>query len=212
MIISGEQPRASAMHVHVPILPQTPLPSRLPHNTAQSSTCSAVGPCWWSFLHIPVSGLPWWLSGKESLSQCRRHRFDPWYRKIPHAPEQLSLCATATETVLWSLGAKTYLEPTHPRARAPPQEEPGQVGHVRYLDSSPSSPRLEKSLHSNQDPAQPKRIRILKNNEEIYQWVHVHPKLSNYPFLHPFPFPPATISSLSKSVSVLLSKFIQSNF
>ena len=28
-------------------------------------------------------GLPWWLSGKESACQCRRHRFDPWVRKIP---------------------------------------------------------------------------------------------------------------------------------
>ena len=30
--------------------------------------------------------LPWWLSGKESTCQCRRHRrcsFDPWVRKIP---------------------------------------------------------------------------------------------------------------------------------
>ena len=37
-------------------------------------------------------------SGKESASQCRRHRFNPWSRKIPHAMEQLSLCATTTET------------------------------------------------------------------------------------------------------------------
>ena len=31
-------------------------------------------------------GLHWWLSGKESTYQCRRHRrcgFDPWVRKIP---------------------------------------------------------------------------------------------------------------------------------
>ena len=27
-----------------------------------------------------TSGLPWWLSGKESACQCR---FDPWVRKIP---------------------------------------------------------------------------------------------------------------------------------
>ena len=25
----------------------------------------------------------WWLSGKESACQCRRHRFDPWVDKIP---------------------------------------------------------------------------------------------------------------------------------
>ena len=27
--------------------------------------------------------LPWWLSGKEPAYQCRRHRCDPWVRKIP---------------------------------------------------------------------------------------------------------------------------------
>ena len=32
----------------------------------------------------------WWLSGKESTYQCRRHRFDPWSGKIPPAGEQLS--------------------------------------------------------------------------------------------------------------------------
>ena len=30
---------------------------------------------------------PWWLSGKESACQCRRHGFDPWSGKIPHAAE-----------------------------------------------------------------------------------------------------------------------------
>ena len=30
-----------------------------------------------------LSGLLWWLSGKESSCQCRRHRLDPWVRKIP---------------------------------------------------------------------------------------------------------------------------------
>ena len=29
------------------------------------------------------SGLPWWLSGKESTCQCWRLRFSPWIRKIP---------------------------------------------------------------------------------------------------------------------------------
>jgi len=27
--------------------------------------------------------LSWWLCYKESTCQCRRHRFDPWDRKIP---------------------------------------------------------------------------------------------------------------------------------
>ena len=29
------------------------------------------------------AGLPWWLSGKEPICQCRRHGFYPWVRKIP---------------------------------------------------------------------------------------------------------------------------------
>ena len=40
--------RDSAIHIHVSILPQTPLPSRLPHNIEQNSLGSIVGPCWLS--------------------------------------------------------------------------------------------------------------------------------------------------------------------
>ena len=43
---------------------------------------------------------PQWLGGKESACQCKRHRFDTWVRKIPHAVEQLNLCATTTDPVL----------------------------------------------------------------------------------------------------------------
>ena len=55
----------------------------------------------------PIAGLPWWLNGKESACQCRRHGFDPWSGKIPHTSEELSPCATTTEPVLWSPGAAT---------------------------------------------------------------------------------------------------------
>jgi len=34
-----------------------------------------------SFLWL--SNIPWWLSGKESACQYRRHKFDPCVRKIP---------------------------------------------------------------------------------------------------------------------------------
>ena len=43
--------------------------------------------------------LPWWLSGKESACQFRRHGFHPWYGRIQHASEHLSLWATTTELV-----------------------------------------------------------------------------------------------------------------
>ena len=37
MIVSGEQERHSAIHIHVFLLPQTPLPSGLPHYIEESS-------------------------------------------------------------------------------------------------------------------------------------------------------------------------------
>ena len=30
-----------------------------------------------------ITGLPSWLSDKESACWCRRHGFDPWSREIP---------------------------------------------------------------------------------------------------------------------------------
>jgi len=33
--------------------------------------------------NIIIGMLPWWLGGKESACQCRRHRLDPWVGKIP---------------------------------------------------------------------------------------------------------------------------------
>ena len=70
-------------------------------------------------------GLSWWPSGKESACQGRRHKFEPWSGKIPHAMEQLSPCARTTESVLQSLeatspetvwciyGSLCALEPVH---------------------------------------------------------------------------------------------------
>ena len=55
MIVSGEQQGDSAIHTHVSILPQTPLPSRLPHNIEPSSLCYTVGPCWLSILNTAVT-------------------------------------------------------------------------------------------------------------------------------------------------------------
>ena len=56
VIVSGGQQRDSAIHIHVSILSQTPLPSRLPHNIEQSPLCHTVGPCWlstyWVFLKL----------------------------------------------------------------------------------------------------------------------------------------------------------------
>ena len=34
-------------------------------------------------LGMLTMGFPWWLRGKESACQYKRHRFDPWVGKIP---------------------------------------------------------------------------------------------------------------------------------
>ena len=52
VIVTGEQPKDSVIHMHVSVLPQTPVPSRLPHNIEQSSLCYTIGPCWLSILKI----------------------------------------------------------------------------------------------------------------------------------------------------------------
>ena len=48
-------------------------------------------------LHFWASLVAQWL---RICCQCRRHGFDPWSGKIPHAAEQLSPCTTATEALV----------------------------------------------------------------------------------------------------------------
>ena len=55
VIVSGEQRRGSAIHIHVSILPQGPLPSRLPHDIEQSFMCYSAGPCCLPILNIAES-------------------------------------------------------------------------------------------------------------------------------------------------------------
>ena len=83
-------------------------------------------------------GLPWWCSGWESACQCRGHGFEPWSRRVLHAAERLSPCATAAETVLWipratAAGART------PGARAPwRQRSPQWEAHAPQRRVAPT--------------------------------------------------------------------------
>ena len=49
---------------------------------------------------IIAGGFPGGAVVKNPPANAGGHGFDPWSRKIPHAAEQLSLCATTTEPVL----------------------------------------------------------------------------------------------------------------
>ena len=54
LVVLGEKQRGSAIHIHISILPQTPLPSRLAYNTEYSSMCNTIGLCWLSILSITM--------------------------------------------------------------------------------------------------------------------------------------------------------------
>ena len=56
--VPGEQWRDSAIRIHTPVLPQTPLPSRPPLNIEPSSMCYTVSPCWLSILNTAVCTCP----------------------------------------------------------------------------------------------------------------------------------------------------------
>ena len=63
-----------------------------------SSVCAVL-----SQFRVPLEGFPGLLSGsdgKEICEQCRTLGFSPWSVKIPHAREQLSPYAIATEPEL----------------------------------------------------------------------------------------------------------------
>ena len=60
----------------------------------------------WKFKNMTYR-LPWWLSGKESTCQCRRHGFNPWSGKIPHAVEKLTPCITTEPTCCNSWSPRT---------------------------------------------------------------------------------------------------------
>ena len=72
-------------------------------------------------------------------------------RKIPHVMRQLSLCATATSLC--------------PRAGGPYVTRGATAMRSLHTAARLHSPQLEKNLHSNEDPAQPKlkTIQLFKN-------------------------------------------------
>ena len=142
--------------------------------------------------------LPWWLSGEESAYLCRRRGLDPWSGKSPLASDQLSPCATTIKPVLESLAAAATEptccncgRPTHPRAHALQKEGPLQWETlILQLQSSPRSPQLEKSPHSNEDPAQP------EINKMINTYMYISPILFCYRLIQDIEY-----SSLSDQIS-----------
>ena len=101
------------------------------------------------------SKLPWWLISKECACKCKETQVQFLIREDPK-------CRGGTKSVHHNCWACTHLgttapEPTSPRARALQQETPLQwEACAPQLESSPCLLHLEKSSHSNEDPAQSK--------------------------------------------------------
>ena len=76
--------------------------------------------------------------------------------KIPHAAEQLSLCATATEPKLESPCITAATEACAPRACAPQQANHQLEAQGQQWKAAPARHNYRNAVHSNEDPAQPK--------------------------------------------------------
>ena len=105
-----------------------------------------------------------WLSVEDSACQCRRHRFETWSGKIPHAVEQISLwpqllslcsrarepqllspCAATTEAcALWSLCSATR-EATAVRSPHTTTREQSLLSATREKPSKQRRPSTTKS-------------------------------------------------------------------
>ena len=85
VIVSGEQQRDSFIHIRVSILPQTPLPSRLPHNIEESFMFHVLYSRSLLVIHSKYSSM--YMSIPNSLTISYPHCF-PWQAKV----HRLSLC------------------------------------------------------------------------------------------------------------------------
>ena len=91
VIVSGEQWRDSAEHIHVSILPQTPLLSRLPHNT--------------EFPVPQAFGL--WASVYRDLTDLWRQPLSVFLSRAGHVSEQVSSTLSPRE---WGMVAHLWRE------------------------------------------------------------------------------------------------------
>ena len=109
--------------------------------------------CLENFIKNLGRGFPGGSVVKNPPANAGDMRWIPGSREIPHATEQLSPCTTTIEPVLQSPGiaATEALEPVLCDKRRYRNKKPASP-----LERSLHSPRLEKHLLSNKDPAQPK--------------------------------------------------------
>ena len=128
-------------------------------------------------------GLPWWLTGKVSTCQCRRHGFNPWSRMTPHAMGQPRLVnhnywACALEPASYNYWNPYALQPMLFKTEAP----------ARQQKVAPYSLKLEKVHTKQQRPRAAKNISINSDKievagAEVPPWSPIREKVSQLPSL-----------------------------
>ena len=108
-------------------------------------------------------GLSLWLRGKEPTCQCRRHRFHPWSRKIPHCEKQPSARITAEPLFCSTAQELQLLMPFRPGAHAPQQKPPQREACTPQPESSPQAPQTREK------PVQQQRLKTRKRTNVYRQ-------------------------------------------
>ena len=135
-------------------------------------------------------GLPWWLSGKESTCQFRRHGFDPWSGKISQVSEQRSLCTSVIEPSCLTAYAPQQQKALPWEARTPQQKSSLQSLQLekkplRWRRSSTAKNEIKKKSkkHSlcfmffmNADLPST-RFHVLQNRKLIYHMITDWPRV-----------------------------------
>ena len=159
VIVSRGQQRDSAAQIHVSILPQTPLPSKLPYNAEQTSLCHTVGLClsfilntvWtsWSQTPYPLSLilLPCNHKEKASLASSLRLKFysgvcgGGYYSSV-----QLLSCVRLFATP-WTAGLQASLSIANSKFTQTHVYWVGDAVQPSHLLSSPSPSAFNLSQH-----------------------------------------------------------------
>ena len=132
------------------------------HDPLISQGCWEVGTTEWR--HFKAQGLCWWLRGEESPASAGDMGSIPGLgrSRMPQDNKAMShnywACALEPRSCNYGAHVPQVRKPTCLRAHAPQQEKPLQwEARTLQLERSPCSAQFEKSLGSNEDPAQPKR-------------------------------------------------------
>ena len=162
LLVLERQPFPALQRFGLPSTPkgsQTSLSLSCPWRLTQSQELALRNP-----------GPPRWLSGKESTCQCRRHRFDPWSGRIPHAAGQLSPCATTTESLCPRAHRPTPRKPERSRAVCSAMRK---ATAVRSLQTTRVAPicHNQKKVHAatKTQHSQINKQKLLKNKQKKKQ-------------------------------------------